>query len=177
MIGDVASAIAVVCVAFMAWDLGRKYLGDRKLEYGKDVAILTRRCDALDYAWKTIGQTVDSNLEHLAAHDRKHDTWRELHGGTDKALNRIDKEHDELRDRVKLLAAAVSDLSKLPTEPPDITKLVERDAWLESAIKNMGIEARSELALRVTKSQLEDELKQIRSVQAAMLAMGGRNRR
>lgn len=152
MIGDVASAIAVVCVAFMAWDLGRKYLGDRKLEYGKDVAILTRRCDDHDFGFESIGQTVASHRK----------TCTELHGGTHQQL-------DELESRFGALARSVE-------SPPDITKLVERQGVLEAAIKNMGTEARSEFAQRVTRTELEAELKNVRTVQAGMLAVGGRRR-
>lgn len=176
MIGDVASAIAVVCVAFMAWDLGRKYLGDRKLEYGKDVAILTRRCDSLNDDLKLKDHVLEVFRDRLNTLDKKHETWRELHGGTDKALNRIDKEHDELRAHVAKLRENVISLAEFPIEPPDITKLVERQGVLEAAIKNMGTEARSEFAQRVTRTELEAELKNVRTVQAGMLAVGGRRR-
>lgn len=179
MIGDVASAIAVVCVAFMAWDLGRKYLGDRKLEYGKDVAILTRRCDGLDFdrtvhsrqieAIQNVCREYGTALERVTALEAAHGTTRKLLSDDANAFNRVHQQLDELESRFGALARSVE-------SPPDITKLVERQGVLEAAIKNMGTEARSEFAQRVTRAELEAELKNVRTVQAGMLAVGGRRR-
>lgn len=188
---ELATPIALVCVAGLAWDLGRKYLADRKQAYNARLTALLHEIDRerSDRTQQYADLRTVVNLKHATLEDKigridtrqgilevEHGKYRGDFSGHDLALNRIDEEHDELRSRVNELSHAVGDLSDRPVEPPDITALIARDAWLEAAIKNLGIEARSELAQRVTKAELEGELKNVRTTQAGMLALGGRRR-
>lgn len=188
MSSDLAISMAIVCVAGLAWDLGRKYLADRKQAYNARLTALLHEIDrersdrtqqyadlrtVVNLKTGAMGTQVENHHRMINTLYKDVDAHaKDLHG-VDRAINRIDETHDELRDRVNQL---VVDLSDRPTEPPDITALIARDAWLEAAIKNLGIEARSELAQRVTKAELEGELKNVRTTQAGMLALGGRRR-
>lgn len=198
MSSDLAISMAIVCVAGLAWDLGRKYLADRKQAYNARLSALLHEIDrersdriqqyadlrtVVNLKTGAMGTQMENHHRMIDAFYKDVNAHAKDLQGVDLAINRIDETHDELRSRVSVLAERIQVVADRSSEPPDISllvpdiaALVKRQGVLETAIKNLGIEARSELAQRVTKAELEGELKNVRTTQAGMLALGGRRR-
>lgn len=185
---ELGAPIALVCVAVLAWDLGRKYLADRKQAYNARLTALLHEIDRerSDRIQQYADLRTVVNLKTGAIDDRGSKNFLATAGeiarieedirGIDKAIERTDSELDGLRSQVRSLASQPVEPPDISLLVPDIAALVKRQGVLETAIKNLGIEARSELAQRVTKAELEGELKNVRTTQAGMLALGGRRR-
>lgn len=160
---ELGAPIALVCVAVLAWDLGRKYLADRKQAYNARLTALLHEVD----------RERSDRIQQYA----------DLRTVVNLKTGSQQKTLETLHALVMDLCVRTDGIAARPVEPPDISllvpdiaALVKRQGVLETAIKNLGIEARSELAQRVTKAELADELKNVRTTQAGMLALGGRRR-